>query len=904
MGIKGANSYIWKHVSNDYYKRRSWSWTSTVNNDDDDDDDDYDLYIDAPSLVYYLYYQYIISTTMTSSLEYLVVEFIHHLSLQHTPTIRMIYLVWDGVAHVWKRSTQIQRMVDTSQECFQRYHCSNNKKDPKRMMIQLHSVLLQSRIQSLLLRYNKNHNNQKQNIIIIDAPNEAEIHVGTATKNNDNNRGILFLSDDSDTLVYLSSNRQGNRQPSFIWIPFRDFSLDTNNYGWNIISNNNSSSSNNKNYDDDASQMKNHVMTCIAALAGCDYVIPSSFKDYQNALNQSKQLIVQSKIGGLRPKYQNHSTTTTITSVPAHLVFTAVSRFVYHFYNRYKTNNDWIKQMTAYISSNTNRVISQDTLYQALIHIHGVYFPKCNNNNSSSNQLVCSQHVELQRVFHQQTFYCRPIVEGWNQTYIVYCGNKTSNNQFPQQKNPQRKQNSNRKKRKNKNKKRRQALSKHNNKNDNDQDKEQNSVPYSSDSLDCEIQTKNDHDSTTVLQLFFQELYFTYYPGTTTNNKNVSSSWLLCPLNNASLWNYPTFMTCRRIIYAAILSNTKSHYITEYNCVRGIGQTMECREIQIPIPTLHSCIQIQQQDDSSSMANENFCFQSSLSSLFQHVPNKKGLLMRTKLCKKSILNAISFILTGHSIIYKTYHRQQQEQHENDEKLIMKMMLRKWEQIIPLISMTLHNQFVPSKYESFYWSGLLLLLPLQMTSHCINNKNNNHGKTPQQNQQLDSAIVWFILLLFLQSTKDEKVMSPTASPAIYPYSELDLFLHMELSYHHIQLLVQAISFQHYMANCNETVEETDDDYVYEILKLENILIIVNHIKEYNDHDTEISSLSSSFVFSGYFLNQKCVESLYEKIHSRSTTSDINQKKETVQIVMKLIENYLEIQTCLESGCSVK
>jgi len=160
------------------------------------------------------------------------------------------------------------------------------------------------------------------------------------------------------------------------------------------------------------------VMPVVAALAGCDYVLP---QDAQRGLVQAQSAIVKSNIGGLGEKAKNNPSKAQ--------QLTAILRYVAHFVKNNKEN--WVEALcvnaTTATGKDNNSAVAGDLvdliqspkdvaatkiLKEAFLAIRKVYFRSLTQPNNQSFEKKPSS-VEIRRLLEYGIFYCRPIIESW-----------------------------------------------------------------------------------------------------------------------------------------------------------------------------------------------------------------------------------------------------------------------------------------------------------------------------------------------------------------------------------------------------------------------------------------------------------------------------------------------------------
>lgn len=145
------------------------------------------------------------------------------------------------------------------------------------------------------------------------------------------------------------------------------------------------------------------VMTTMAALAGCDYHLPTTL---QRRISSGRNVIVNSNIGGLRQKNRNDPS--------ARGALLAVLRYISHF--RRTDTEEWLFNMADSIAlaEGTNDVAQRRCDFlEALSRIRNVYAGIGDKGNHSVlDSMKCENNmVDLNRLLLQRKFYCKPVME-------------------------------------------------------------------------------------------------------------------------------------------------------------------------------------------------------------------------------------------------------------------------------------------------------------------------------------------------------------------------------------------------------------------------------------------------------------------------------------------------------------
>lgn len=140
------------------------------------------------------------------------------------------------------------------------------------------------------------------------------------------------------------------------------------------------------------------VLAVLPAIVGCDYVL--TLPKHQSTLEEARRIMVESHLGGLRPRQRNDPTMAA--------ALTATFRFVAHWVRRCKSD-EWKMAMAHSLFPNDND--KRSGFVMALQKVHDIYFPAMDflvgsNANESSS-------VESLRLLECGILYCRPVIETW-----------------------------------------------------------------------------------------------------------------------------------------------------------------------------------------------------------------------------------------------------------------------------------------------------------------------------------------------------------------------------------------------------------------------------------------------------------------------------------------------------------
>ena len=161
------------------------------------------------------------------------------------------------------------------------------------------------------------------------------------------------------------------------------------------------------------------TMAAVSALAGNDYSLPQR---YRSALSAAREEIVRSDIGGLRRRERNAPT--------AKGAVTAVIRFVGHFASRDKrlgaavistdtlssgesNKSGWMWQLaSAATSEGRGKDERERNLFDALKLVQKIYNDDATVDEVGFiNRLPQVNNIEIERLVHRSSFFCRVVVE-------------------------------------------------------------------------------------------------------------------------------------------------------------------------------------------------------------------------------------------------------------------------------------------------------------------------------------------------------------------------------------------------------------------------------------------------------------------------------------------------------------
>ena len=216
---------------------------------------------------------------------------------------------------------------------------------------------------------------------------EAEAYIDSWIEQNASNISQVFiLSDDTDFLIYPSC-------PGFV--PFKSISFEEQNGRFCMQGQHYlrakfiSSFLSCKDID------STKLMSAISAIAGCDYVLD---KDNEHVLSIVRKKMVESDIGGLRPKLRNNPT--------AAATLTAILRVV--SYHATKATNNWMESMLRNLIPNKVPVAMK-----ALTTVYEIYTNTLKLPPNLDSELMAGI-VDVRRLLEYGVFFCVPVLETWN----------------------------------------------------------------------------------------------------------------------------------------------------------------------------------------------------------------------------------------------------------------------------------------------------------------------------------------------------------------------------------------------------------------------------------------------------------------------------------------------------------
>ncbi len=311
-----------------------------------------------------------------------------------------IYVVFDGVASVYKEQQQVERL---SERCLvfdeaSRAYLEGNEGSKKLYVTHLFA-------EDAMAEAAEDEGEESDGRIEVHfAHSEAELFIAkmisqNITKNERNGcvqRRMIVLSSDSDFLVYPSV-------PSFSPLHTLQYRIDEKEHGiimgWCY-----SRSQFLAAYPSLFAQDENEslvVFSTIAALAGCDYTLPP---EKNVRIECARRIIVKSAIGGLRQRDKNKPS--------ARGIFQAVLRYISHFRRNKGGCEDWMTLLVNSIiraegaKTNYKKSSALESLAESLDLIRSIY---CGENIADAQ--FSNKSAALRRILIHQTLYLKPIME-------------------------------------------------------------------------------------------------------------------------------------------------------------------------------------------------------------------------------------------------------------------------------------------------------------------------------------------------------------------------------------------------------------------------------------------------------------------------------------------------------------
>jgi len=280
-----------------------------------------------------------------------------------------VHVVMDGLAPDAKITTQIGRLRIMAQQG------EKNARNPKSTCNLLHLLAEASMIETL-----EDLVETQPRLFLHQPPRgEAETFIDCwIRKHSLSPDNVFILSDDTDFLVYSSC-------PGFI--PFKTLEFHELDARLSLAGFYYQRAKFVPAFFADTSD--DHVMTAVAALAGCDYGM-------SECLDRTRTKMIRTDIGGLRPRLRNDPTSAA--------ALTAVLRYVAHWTKRRESS--WLDSMIEAICCHDDE---REKLLNALQEIHEIYFP-----NEETPSVGAAMSVESRRLLECGIMYCRPLVETWD----------------------------------------------------------------------------------------------------------------------------------------------------------------------------------------------------------------------------------------------------------------------------------------------------------------------------------------------------------------------------------------------------------------------------------------------------------------------------------------------------------
>jgi hypothetical protein len=276
-----------------------------------------------------------------------------------------VHVVMDGLAPSAKISTQVDRLRTMAHQG--EAHANASKSRCKFLHLLAESAMIEA-LQDIM---------KDQSRLYLHRPDhgEAETYIdGWIQCHSDSTRDVFILSDDTDFLVYSSS-------PGFI--PFKtlefqilDGRLCLTGFEYQRC----------KFLHAFFSTVEERAMTTVAALAGCDY-------GTSHSLERARTFILQSIIGGLRPRQRNDPSSAA--------ALTAILRYVSHCTRK----PSWRDVLAESVCKDADE---KSLLLTCLQDIHDIYCPI-----KSTADIDSPMSVECRRLLECGIVFCRPLIETW-----------------------------------------------------------------------------------------------------------------------------------------------------------------------------------------------------------------------------------------------------------------------------------------------------------------------------------------------------------------------------------------------------------------------------------------------------------------------------------------------------------
>jgi hypothetical protein len=139
------------------------------------------------------------------------------------------------------------------------------------------------------------------------------------------------------------------------------------------------------------------VMTTVAMLAGCDYILNN---DLEDSLKTLRKLIIESDIGGLRQKVRNNPSAAS--------ALTAILRTVTHHVQKAESRREnWSDSLAS-----TLPPARREHLLAAIASVHRIYLNTLQLSEEPRPEINPGS-VDARRLLEEGLVYCTPVVETW-----------------------------------------------------------------------------------------------------------------------------------------------------------------------------------------------------------------------------------------------------------------------------------------------------------------------------------------------------------------------------------------------------------------------------------------------------------------------------------------------------------
>lgn len=413
------------------------------------------------------------STTILYKLTY---SFLMTLFLAGT---QEVHVVWDGLASQLKRETQIQRLEAQCHHCYQsaQRFITENISGLQPTVHLWGEFIMQEAIYDL----QESLEREKMRVTLWNhfADSEADTYMGHVLHNSKKETTLshqfVILSNDTDLLVYNSIS-------GFVPLSTLIFEINTRSdnqtyyvvKGWmytyqqfysafpflqphrmevaETFAKANSSHFTSMPAKERDDVVCNYSIIIIAALAGCDYTLHPLL---EISLNEVRNAIVQSDLGGLRVRDRNRpsskNTVTAIIRCIGHILkmvridrflgadeyMTVLGHAIVDYYIRttekqkpsrhLRKINVGFKEGQSHTSDNLDTI--KKHFVQALIDISRIYHEgaSCSTPMRNRHHQIFPLDVNLRRILDHGVFYCKPLVELhrsdsiWLENVFFYC---------------------------------------------------------------------------------------------------------------------------------------------------------------------------------------------------------------------------------------------------------------------------------------------------------------------------------------------------------------------------------------------------------------------------------------------------------------------------------------------------